>query len=149
MCLVFGFIIIGGWIWAVVGLANGIIWIYGRGQKNTAFGYLSLLFSVGLTAAFSISGGYVIIAMVATIFGLAAWDLRYLDQISKDNIMEAQTRQFQLNHLKSLGMVLVTSIFVIVVGSTIRLDLPFIILFILFAIVFFVLNKTWNSISKI
>lgn len=149
ICLVVGFIFAGGWIWAVVGLANGAIWYFVRKQNDTIFAHFTLVLSVGLAATVSLLGGSALLAISVSMLGLAAWDLRYLDQSLANSTLDEKSRRYQVNHLKALGMVLFVSIILIAIGFTVKLDLPFFVLFILVVAVIIGWEGTWHFINKI
>lgn len=148
VCLLVGFIMAGQWIWVALAIFVSAGWYYVRRHKDQTLSDLLLVVSIGTAAAVKLAGGPGLLAILSAGLALAVWDLRCLDEALDGKGISRQTRLFETNHLKSLGLAVGTGLATAAVGRLARLQIPFVLIFILTAATAYGLNRILSILEK-
>lgn len=148
LCLAVGHGIAGQWIGAVVAIITGLIWPLARKYPSSWVPLVCLLMSVGLAIAGRLTGSPPLLMICGSSFALATWDLLFLDDALENNTAEKQTQHYENKHLQSLALALGSGLLVAFLGRLLNLQIPFVLLMLLVALVIFGLDRVGGYIKK-
>jgi len=81
-------------------------------------------------------------------FALAVWDLLFLDDTMGSNSSNEQSRQYESKHLQALALALGSGLLVALLGRLLNLQIPFIAMVLLVALLIFGFERSWGTIKK-
>jgi hypothetical protein len=148
LCLSAGYALTGRWVGAVIVMITGPAWLLARKYPASLLPHLCLLGSVCLTVGGLLSGIPPLLMFFDSGAALAAWDLLFLDDALGSYTSGEQTRQYEINHVRSLALALGSGLFVTFVGRLLNLQVPFVILMLFMALAVFGLERVWNYVKK-
>jgi hypothetical protein len=148
LCLAAGYGLSGQWVGVVISLIMGPAWLFARKYPISILPLICLLISVCLAVVGKLNGVPSFLMICSSGFSLATWDLLLLDGALGNSSSGEQTRQYEIKHLQSLGLALVSGLAVIFLGHSLRLQIPFVVLLLSVALVIFGLDRVWDYIKK-
>jgi high-affinity Fe2+/Pb2+ permease len=81
-------------------------------------------------------------------FALAVWDLILLDGALGTSSSGEQTRRYENKHLQSLALALGAGLLLAFLGGVLNLQIPFVAMMLLVALVIFGFDRIWSTIKK-
>jgi hypothetical protein len=147
LCLAAGYGIAEKWMGALVVLLIGPAWLFARKNADPWLPFLCLLASVGLAVAGRLFGAPYWLMIFASAMALAVWDLIDLEAALGGNSLGAQTRRYENKHIQSLALALGLGLFGALLGRSINLRLPLIVLMLLIVFTLFALDRIWGYIK--
>ena len=84
----------------------------------------------------------------ASAVALAVWDLLVLDSELGNTSSVEQTRRYETRHLQSLTLALGSGLLATLLGSFLKIQMPFIVLMLFVAFILFALDRVWGYIKN-
>jgi hypothetical protein len=148
LCLSAGYGIAGHWIGAIIAILLGPAWLLARKYSDSQLPLLCLLGSVGFAVVGRLIGAPSLWMIFGSAVALAVWDLLLLDSaLGNDSSLE-QTRHYENKHLQSLALALGSGLFATLLGSFLKIQMPFIVLMLFVIFILFSLDRVWGYIKK-
>jgi len=148
LCLTAGYGFAGQWIGVAIAIILGLVWLFARKYPVSSLPHLCLFASVGLAVAGQLTGTPSLLMICGSGFGLAVWDLILLEGALGANSSEGQVGRFADRHLQSLALALGAGLLVTFLGSFLNLQIPFLAMMLLVALVIFGFDRVWGTIKK-
>ena len=142
-----GFIWVGQWPWAILVVGLGLIWVYPIKSSLDWRPPVCLIMATALSAAGVMSGASFGLMMIGSISALAAWDILLLNE-NEINPNNLQNTRYIADHLKLLFFVLGLAALIIGLGQFGSVQLPFILMIFLIALILFCLEQVWRLIKQ-
>ena len=79
---------------------------------------------------------------------LVVWDLVLLDSAVGNTSVGEQTRQYETRHLRSLLLTLGFGLIATLLGRSLSIQIPFLVLLLFVAFILFALDRIWSYIKK-
>jgi len=144
-----GYVLAGLWLGAAFSLLLGLAWIAAWKQAQSNLPSLCLI-------AYACLGGGGILSGVPTalmIFGLtaalAAWDLLLLSAALGNEKLDGSSHLYENDHNRALVIALGGGLAVALLGSYLSLQIPFIFMLAMGAVVVYGLERIWAQFVKI
>ena len=147
-CLAAGYSIAGQWIGALAAILMVPAWLFVRKHPDTWLPSICLFTSVGLAAVGRLTGSPPGLMICSSGVALAVWDLLFLDDAMGGKSSGEQTRQFESKHLQSLALALGSGLIVTFLGRLLNLQIPFVVIVLLVALLVFGFERIWGAINK-
>jgi len=147
LCLVAGFGAAGQWLLALAALAPASAMLLAQKPDRHWLSSVSLAAVVILSAAGLLLGGPSLLMVLGSTAALAAWDLLNFTHAISGSLPD-HARQMESAHLKSLALALGSALMVITIGLTIRLHVPFIVIFPLALLALFCLDRVLRELKS-
>jgi len=141
--------LVGQWIGILCAIGLGFLWLFVRKYSDTWLPHLCLAASLVLTATGTLTGSQFILSIIGSGFSLAVWDLLLFDDSLQKPIFTEQTSRYENTHLQSLSLAVGLGIFVGIIGRSLHLQTPFILVVLMIALALFGLDRVWISIKKL
>jgi hypothetical protein len=148
LCLTAGYWIAGQWIGAVIAITASLGWLLARKHPASSLPYICLIASVTLAVAGQMTGGPSLLMICGSGFALAVWDLILLDGALGANSSGEQLRRYENSHLRSLALALGAGLLVVFLGGMLNLQIPFIAMMLLVALILFGFYRVLRTIKK-
>jgi hypothetical protein len=148
LCLAIGYIVAGQWIWSLITIITGIIWLPARKNLNTWLPFICLFANVCLAVIGILAGSPSVLMFCGSGLALATWDLLFLGETVKNSSLEEQTRRYENKHLQSLGLALGLGLLLTFLGRLLVLQVPFVVLLPSIALFALGLDQIWGFIKK-
>jgi len=147
LCLAAGYGIAGQWIGAMIAILTGPAWLLARKYPASELPLVCLFVSVGFAVVGRLIGSPPFLMIFASAIALAVWDLLCLDA-ALGNTSSAQTRHYENKHLQSLTLALGSGLLATLLGSFVKIQIPFIVLMIFIIFILFALDRVWGYIKN-
>lgn len=148
LCLAAGYGIAGYWVGAAIAILMAPAWWLAQKDPALSLPTVCLSVSVGLAVVGRLIGCSPVWMIFGSAAALAAWDLVLLDSAVGNHSSGEPTRLYENRHLQSLLMALGFALLAIVLGRFVNIHLPFIVLLLSLAFIFFALDRVWGHIKK-
>src|SRR5690349_8802968 len=148
LCLAAGYGIAGHWLGAMLAILTGPAWLLVRKYSRPQLLLVSLLITVGFAVVGRLVGSPAFLMIFASAVALAVWDLLVLDSALENTSWGEQTRHYETRHLQSLTLALGAGLLGILLGSFLKIQMPFIVLMLFIAFVLFALDRVWGYIKN-
>ena len=148
LCLAAGYGIAGHWIGAIIAILTGPAWLLARKYPETQLPLLCLLGSVGFAVVGILIGSPPFLMIFASAIALAVWDLLILDAALGNHSSAEQTRHYEKEHLQSLTLALGSGLSGTLLGSFLKVQIPFIVWMLFITFILFALDRVWGYIKK-
>ena len=146
-CLAGGYGIAGQWLGAVIAILAGFAWLLAPRYPSSWLPHICLSVSVGLSVIGLLTGTLSWLMICGSGFSLAAWDLVFLDAGLKSSSSDEQTRHYENKHLQVLILTLVLGLMIALIGRTINLEIPFMVMLLLATLVIFGFERIWEALK--
>ena len=147
LCLAAGYWISGQWIGAILAILIGPAWWLSRKYPDSLLPLVCLLGSVGLAVAGRLVGSPPLLMIFSSAAALAVWDLLLLDAALGNHSATEQTRRYENEHLQSLMLALGSGLLAALLGSFLKIQIPFILLLLFIILILFALDRVWDYIK--
>ena len=147
LCLAAGYGIAGQWIGAVLSILTVPAWLLARKYPSPRLPLVCLLVTVGFAVVGRLVGSPPFLMIFASAVALAVWDLMVLDSALGNTSDGEQTRHYETRHLQSLALALGAGLLAMLLGSFLRIQMPFIVLMLFIAFILFALDRVWGYIK--
>lgn len=147
-CLAAGYGFAGQWLGVVLAIISGLAWLPARKYPALRLPHLCLFASVGLAVSGQLSGAPPFLMLCGSGFALAVWDLIFLDSALGTNSSGEQTRRYENKHLHALALSLGSGLLLAFLGGLLNLQLPFVAMMLLVALVIFGFERIWGTIKR-
>ena len=148
LCLAAGYGIAGQWMGALLAILMGPAWLLARKYPGSRLPLVCLLVTVGFAVAGRLIGSPPLLMIFASAAALAVWDLSYLDSELENPSSVEQTRRYETRHLQSLALALGSGLLGTVLGSFLKIQMPFIVWMLFIAFLLFALDRVWGYIKN-
>lgn len=148
ICLAAGFFLIGQWTGSACAAMVGLLWFLSRRRTIRWLPHVFLILSLAASAAVILSGGYPLLGMAGSVFALLAWDVHHLIGDLLGTPQKETIGRFEHRHLRSLVLALGAGFLIASVGRMIRLQLPFILLFVIVLLILFGFDRLWSQLAR-
>ena len=148
LCLAAGYSIAGQWIGALAASLMVPAWLFVRKHPGTWLPSICLFASVGLAVAGRLTGSPSWLMICSSGVALAVWDLLFLDDAMDGNSAKEQSRQYESKHLQALALAVGSGLLVALLGRLLNLQIPFIAMVLLVAVLIFGFERSWSIIKK-
>ncbi len=148
ICQAAAFLLIGQWAGSVCVVGMGTFWFLSRRRTNQWLPHMFLFLTMAVSAAIILSGGYPLLGMAGSVFALMAWDAHQLISDLQGTTQKETTSRFEQRHLWSLILASGTGLSIAIIGRMIRLQLPFILLFVFVLLILFGLDRLWSQLAR-
>lgn len=148
VCLAAAFILIGQWSGSACAAMVGLLWFLSRKRTNRWLPHMFLFLTMAFSAVAILSGADPLLGMAGSVFALMAWDVHQLISDIQGTTQEETTGRFEYRHLRSLILSLGAGLSVAIIARMIRLQLPFILLFVLVLLILFGLDRLWSQLAR-
>lgn len=148
LCLASGYWIAGQWIGALIAILIGLAWLLARKYPDPQLAFVCLVGSVGFAVAGRFLGAPPLLMIFGSAVALAVWDLLLLDSALGNTPPVEQTRGYENQHLQSLMLAVGSGLLATLLGSFLKIQLPFIVLLLFIAFILFALDRVWGYIKK-
>ena len=148
LCLAAGYGIAGHWLGAMLAILTGPAWLLARKYPRPQLSLVCLLITVGFAVVGRLVGSPPFLMIFASAVALAVWDLLVLDSALENTSWGEQTRHYETRHLQSLTLALGSGLLGILLGSFLKIQMPFIVLMLFIAFVLFALDHVWGYIKN-
>lgn len=148
LCLAAGYGLASQWVGTVLAVMTGLTWLLARKYPASGLPFICLLASVCMAVVGRLTGSPSLLMICGAAVALAVWDLLLLDVALEGNSSDEQTRRYENEHIQSLVLALGSGLVVVVLGSLIILQIPFVVLVLLVALAAFSLDRVWSQIKK-
>ena len=148
LCLAAGYGIAGHWLGATLAILTGPAWLLARKYPRPQLPLVCLLVTVGFAVVGRLVGSPPFLMIFASAVALAVWDLLVLDSALGNTSSVEQTRRYETRHLQSLTLALGSGLLGTLLGSFLKIQMPFIVLMLLIAFSLFALDRVWGYIKN-
>lgn len=148
VCLATGYWIAGQWIGAMLAMLMGPAWLLARKYPLSQLPLVCLLASVTFSVAGILIGSPRLLMIFGSAVALAVWDLLLLDSALGNNSSVEQTRHYENKHLQSLALALGSGLLAVLLGSLVKIQIPFVVLILFIIFVLFALDRVWGYLKK-
>jgi hypothetical protein len=148
LSLAAGYGIAHQWMGMIAALLLGPVWWFARKHPGPGMPFASLSFAVGLAVIGKLSGSPPVWMIVGSTAALAAWDLLLLDSALGNTVPGVAARQYENRHLWTLLLALGLALLATLLGRSITIQLPFVVLLLSLAFLLFALDRVWNILNK-
>ena len=148
LCLAAGYIIAGQWIGACAAILMVPAWLFVRKHPDAWLPSICLFTSVGLAVVGRLTGSPPGLMICSSGVALAVWDLLFLDNTMGVNSSKEQIRQYENKHLQALALALGSGLLVTFLGRLLNLQIPFVVMMLLVALLLFGFERIWGTIKK-
>jgi hypothetical protein len=146
LCLGAGFGASGQWVGLALEGITLAAWLAARGRENAWLGTVALVASSALAAVGLWAGGSPYLMLPGATLALASWDLTLFDHSLADNPPGPVVARLEWKHYQSLALVLGIGLMAAVAGRIILVQLPFVVLLLLVAVLVFCLERAWRTL---
>lgn len=143
------YVLAGQWIGILSAIGLGFIWLFTRKHSDTWLPHICLAASIILTTTGTLTGSHFILSIISSGFSLAVWDLLLFDASLQKTTCADQTRRYENRHLQSLSLAVGLGIFAGIVGRSLHLQPPFILIVLMIVLALFGLDRVWILIKKL
>jgi hypothetical protein len=147
LCLAAGYWIPGQWIGGMLAIPIGPAWLLARKYPASPLPLVCLLGSVGFAVVGRLIGAPPFLMIFGSALALAAWDLLCLDSALGIHSSVEQTRHYEKEHLQALMLALGSGLLGTLLGSFLKIQIPFIVLMLFITFVLFALDRVWGYIK--
>ena len=147
LCLAAGYGIAGQWIGAMLAILIVPAWLLTRKYPSPQLPLVCLLVTVGFAVVGRLVGSPPFLMIFASAVALAVWDLLVLDSALGNTSDGEQTRRYENRHVQSLALAVGAGLLATLLGSFLRIQMPFIVLMLFIAIILFALDRVWGYIK--
>jgi hypothetical protein len=148
LCLAAGYAVTGQWFGVVIAIMTGPGWVLTRKYPASSPPFFCLSVVIVLAVIGSLTGSPSSLMIFSSVAALAAWDLLFLDVAMVSNSHTAQTRQYEIKHLQSLALALGFGLLAAFLGGLLHLQISFVMLILIIALVVFGLERVWGYVKK-
>lgn len=148
LCLAAGYGIARHWMGVMIVSLLGPAWWFARKYPGSQLSLVCLVVSVGLAVAGRLIGAPPVFMIFGSAVALAVWDLLFLDSALGNNSSAEQTRHYENKHLQSLTLALGSGLLGTLLGSFIKIQIPFIVLMLFITFILFALDRVWGYIKN-
>jgi hypothetical protein len=148
LCLAAGYGIAGQWMGAVLAILMGPAWLLARNYPGSRLPLVCLLVTVGFAVVGRLIGSPPFLMIFASAAALAVWDLLVLDSALGTPSSVEQTRHYETRHLQSLTLALCSGLLATLLGSFLRIQMPFLVWMLFIAFLLFALDRVWGYIKN-
>ena len=143
-CLAAGYAIARQWIGACAAILIVPAWLFVRKHPGTWLLSICLFASVGLAVTGRLTGSPSWLMICSSGIALAVWDLLFLDDAMGSKSSNEQSRRYESRHLQSLALALGSGLLVAFLGRLLNLQIPFIAMMLLIALLIFGFERIWG-----
>jgi hypothetical protein len=148
LCLATGYGIAGQWIGVAIAIITGSSWLLARKYPTSWLPFMCLLASIFLAVMGTLLGSPPWLMIFGSGIALAVWDLLFLNDALGSNSPGEQTRHYENIHLQSLALALGSGLLLAVLGHSLNLQIPFVMLMFFIALAVYGLDRIWGYIKK-
>ena len=148
LCLAAGYWIPGHWLGAMIAILIGPAWLLARKYPDSPLPLVCLLGSVGFAVVGRLIGAPPLLMIFGSAVALAVWDLLLLDSALGNNSSAEQTCHYENKHLQSLTLALGSGLLATLLGSFLKIQIPFIVLMLFITFILFALDRVWGYIKN-
>jgi hypothetical protein len=148
LCLAAGYGIAGQWMGAILAILMGPGWLLARKYPGSRLPLVCLLVTVGFAVVGRLVGSPPFLMIFASAVALAVWDLLLLDSALGNPSSGDQTRRYETRHLRSLTLALCSGLLGTLLGSFLKIQMPFLVWMLFIAFLLFGLDRVWGYIKN-
>jgi hypothetical protein len=148
LCLAAGYGIAGHWLGAMLAILTGPAWLLARKYPRPQLPLVCLLVTVGFAVVGRLVGSPPFLMIFGSAVALAVWDLLVLDSALGNTSSGEQTRHYETRHLQSLTLALGSGLLATLLGSFLKIQMPFVVLMLFVAFILFALDRVWGYIKN-
>ncbi len=147
-CQAAAYFLIGHWAGSVCAVGMGTFWFFSRRRTNRWLPHIFLFITMAVSVIAILSGADPLLGLAGSVFALITWDVHQLIGDLQGTPQKESTSRYEQRHLRSLVLAVGAGLSIAIIGRLIRLQLPFILLFVLVLLILFGLDRLWTHLAR-